>query len=604
MREPAFADVRGMDLAKKALMCAAVDDGIKGVLIRGPSGTAKSVLVRAFSRIVPDRMTVEVPPSISEEDMFGGLDVEATVREGRRMAVAGLLSRADGGFLHIDNVNLIDPRLLSSVTECVLSGRVSLERGAVSAEYTVDTTLLATMDPVEGELTASVADRFDICISILPERDAAVRADIVAAGLGLTEASDGDAEVAERIRTARGIVGGIAVDRATALRIAGICAGLEVPGHRGELAMARTARALAALRGARDIADEDLRDAGIMCLSHRASAEGDDDDGLREAEPIPDIPEDPHEGYDEDFDDDYTEVMEVYDELILPDVQVVAGEPPGEEEEDTLLEEIRDELGVIADFENIRLHEIVGAGRHRQARTVAERKGRQRGDRIPEGRPADPALGATVREAAPYQRIRSPGGGRMVIESQDIRDKVRIKRETNAFLFMVDVSGSLAVGNMMNIIHQAIRAMLAESYIKRDKVALMTFRADRADIAVPFTRSVETICRTLSEAPVGEATPLNLALTNARTFMLNHQRKYPGENCHIVLITDGQGNVPLARGAQPLPELRRLATTMDLPGTTWTVIDSGFGNTSRRDAPRLAGWLGARYVRMSDLGDY
>lgn len=614
MRRAAFSAVRGMELAKKALMCAAVDPDIKGVLIRGPSGTAKSVLVRSFSRIIPDRKLVEVPQNITEEDMFGGLDMEATIKAGRKEVSKGLMSRADGNLLHIDNANLLDPKILSSVTECVLSGEVKLERGAVSAEYSVDTTLLATMDPIEGELSASVADRFDICVSIIPERDAETRADIAAAVLGLgDDSSDAEARedtaTVERIRAAGSIIGGIGITRATALRIAEICAKLEARGHRGEISVARTARALAALRMATEIGDEDLKDAAVMCLSHRAwkpaAATDDADDGAAETEAEEEVrsdvecTEDPEEVM---VDYDAYDVYDVYDEAVAPDAFAAGEEDP--EEEDTLFEEIREEIECIATFENLRLHDIVGAGKRTTSRASGIRRGRQRGDRIPDGKPVDPAFGATIREAAPYQRTRSPDGSRVVIKPQDIRDKVRIRRDSNAFLFMVDVSGSLAVGNMMSIIQEAIRAMLAESYIKRDRVALMTFRADNADIAVPFTHSVETICSTLEKAPVGDATPLNLALMNARAYLVNHARKYPDEKRHVVIITDGQGNVPIVRGAQPLSELKKLTAAMEFPDTTWTVIDSGFGHTGKKDAARLAGWLGARYVRMSDLGDY
>lgn len=87
-----FSSIVGMDSAKKALVCSAVDDDIKGVIIRGPSGTAKSVLVRAFSHLVPDKVMVEVPQNISDEQLFGGLDLETAMTVVRRGYLAEIPS--------------------------------------------------------------------------------------------------------------------------------------------------------------------------------------------------------------------------------------------------------------------------------------------------------------------------------------------------------------------------------------------------------------------------------------------------------------------------------------------------------------------------------
>ncbi|MDD2410327.1 MAG: ATP-binding protein, partial [Candidatus Methanomethylophilaceae archaeon] len=187
LRNLPFSAVRGMSLAKKALMCAAVDDSVKGVLIKGPSGTGKSLLVRAFAEVLPGRDIINVPQNINDDQLFGGLDLEKAVSEGRATVSGGLLGRADGNLIYVDNANLMDGRTLDSLMECVESGKVILEREGVSAEYSVETSAIASMDPSERDIPESTADRFEMCVNIIPEKDVCKRAEIVLADMDLSK---------------------------------------------------------------------------------------------------------------------------------------------------------------------------------------------------------------------------------------------------------------------------------------------------------------------------------------------------------------------------------------------------------------------------------
>ncbi|UAL07460.1 MAG: VWA domain-containing protein [Candidatus Methanogranum gryphiswaldense] len=599
-----FSAVVGMDLAKKALMCAAVDDRIKGVLIRGPSGTAKSVLVRSFSNLVQGKKMVEVPQNISDEQLFGGLDLEKAIKEGRTVVLGGLLKRADGNMLYVDNINLFDQRTVSALMECVLSGEVIVEREGVSAEYPLSTTVMATMDPAEKEISGAISDRFDICVSVFPEKEIGVRADITSVELGFREdpsvfSSDYDEhDVAEanRIKTARSTISGIVLTHGDLTTIARICEELGVKGHRGDIAVARVSKVLAALDARASVSDNDIREASIMCLSHRRTDREVEDQV--EAENVLEL--------------DDVDVMELVEtdvnvedidesSIVVRDLEPKTTVPIGNSTD--LCDDIKKTIDQIVEFEAIRLHEMVGIKTKRVDRSSKKNSGRYQGFRIPNGKTGDPAFDATVRAAAPHQKARESNGLSLVIESQDIREKVRIKRDSCSFLFMVDVSGSLVVGNMMAVVQGAIRSMLTDSYVKRDKVALMTFRSDRADLIVPFTRSVETICETLANTPTGDSTPLNLALLTARDYLMNYLRKHPDERCYVIIITDGQGNVSAVPGMEPISELKKIAPIMNLPNTEWTVIDSSDG-LWKKDALKLAKWLNARYIKLGDLVEY
>jgi magnesium chelatase subunit D len=602
-RDLPFSAIQGMELAKKALMCAVLDDNIKGVIIRGPSGTAKSVLVRSFSHLT-DKRVIEVPQNISDEQLFGGLDIEKAIKEGKVVVLDGLLQRADGNILYLDNINLFDDRTVSSLMESVLSENVIVEREGISSEYPLHTTVMATMDPAEKEIPGAISDRFDICVSVFTERDIGRRADITSTEIRFREGPESmaseyegtDKEQVERMVLARSLLPRISLDIEQVSKIAAICEGLGVRGHRGDISVARVSMALAALGGRTHIEDGDIHDASVMCLTHRRA----------EA----DINEDVEAGMVQDDEVDVMELVETevdvedidIDKIVIKDQTVTTACPT--DKVDDLCKEVKDTIDQIVQFEEIRLHEMVGIKNRRSDRIGSRRSGRYHGFRIPGGKTSDPAFDATLRAAAPYQRTRDPNGLSMVIESQDIREKVRTRRDSCSFLFMVDVSGSLVVGSMMAVVQGAIRSMLNENYVKRDKVALMTFRSNRADIVVPFTRSVDTICDTLSSTPTGDSTPLNLALLTARDYLSNYLRKHPDERCYVVMITDGQGNVPIISCKEPVSELKKLAPIMRIRNTEWIVIDSSDGKTGKKDAVKLARWLNARYVRLGDLGEY
>lgn len=593
-----FTAVIGMDAVKKALMCMMADRSMKGLLIRGPSGTAKSLLVRSFFELFGDAELVNVPLDTPDEEIFGGLDIEKAISEGRTEASGGLLKRADGNFLFLDNINLFETGTAVSIMDCILSGNVILEREGISAEYSVSTAAIATMDPAEREIPDDLADRFEMCISIIPIGDAEVRADIAMLGEEFRadprrvreRNSIAGSEVIRAVSAAGKIMSQIEITRDNAVAAARMCAELGSHGHRGDIAVVRTARALAALDGRTSISKEDVRDSAVMCLSRRRAEE----------ETVQTVSlEDVSERGPVTMDDAMSETG--VDRIAGHSGERAANTEAADESDDGI-ESARSDLDRIREFESIRLHEIVGIKNKRSDIVTGDDSGRYRRFRMPTGKITDPAFDATVRAAAPHQRTRDRRGLSIAIAPQDIREKVRVKRDSSSFLFIVDTSGSLVVGRMMDVVQDAIRAMLEEAYVKRDRVALITFRENEADIVVPFTRSAEKIHETLAHSPTGGSTPLNAALVKAREYLVNYTRKNPLEKCYVILITDGQGNVPVVSGKEPLSELKRIASVARIPNTEWTVIDSSDGFSMKKDAARLARYLGARYVGISDLG--
>ena len=606
-----FSAINGMDGVKKALECAAADDDLLGVLIKGPAGTAKSVIARSFADMLPGREMINIPQNVTEEQLFGGLDIEDAVKFGKAAVKGGILQRASGNILYLDNVNLFDPKTLSSLLECVESGKVIVEREGISWRYDLETTVIATMDPAEQMLPDGIADRFDICVQSHTAEDEADRNDIILSNLEFEADPDGfaerysknDAEILGRIDSARRILKAVRITPSDLYKITGVCMELGVKGHRGDISVAKVSRILAALDGRTAVSDADIKEAAVMCLFHRrrdASKERSimrpqEDESQIEAKErgaaaaAADRAEEEAGG--EEAEEEYSEH--------------IPGEPSDEAENlgtvAEITDSVRESLEGLDDIEAVHLHKMVGKAGRRKNITISKRTGRYRGFRVPNGRSTDPAFDATVRAAAPYQRSRESKGLSISIEPQDIREKIRVKRDSRSFLFAVDVSGSLVKSGMMEDIKDGVRAMLMDSYVQRDKVALLTFRTGEVRVSVPFTRSVEGICSILEGTQTGDGTPLGPALVLIREYMLNYVRKNPEERCYVILITDGEATSPVVKGKDAVMELKKIAAAMKIPNTEWMVVDSSLVPPRINHAANLANMLGGGYLRLEDL---
>lgn len=600
-----------MDDAKRAIMCAAVSPSIRTVLIRGGPGSAKTVLSRAAGALT-GRRVVNLPLNITEEMLFGGMDAEATIREGRAVMRKGILSEADGNILYVDDVNLMDQRVLAAMLDCVASGRVVVEREGVSGVYECDTIMIATMNPEDSDISPHLLDRFDLCAySDFPDDETRLREEILRRnsafaddpGAFVAMYADEESAIGERIDRARRILPLVTISDDLLGVAVELAARVAADGFRGDIAMAETSSALAALNGRDEVMRKDVEEAAMICLAHRRNYS---------QPPIP--PESPRDdtGEEEEEKDDDGPMEPPRDERPEEsgnrDEEPLDGHPP-EAPEDLrdMLDEMMFEIG-----EQFRVIDYLQDGR-RIVRTTSSRKGRRAmcessdstgryaRSRIPEGQISDVAFDATIRAAAPYQKSRGKGALAVSIEKQDIRRKVRERRSGCTILFLVDASGSLGVRRRMSAVKGAVLSMLRDSYVKRDRIGMMAFRRDSAELILPPTRSVEYSYRKLEELPTGGKTPMAQALVTVSEFMTSYSRSHPGESCYIVMITDGRANVPLGEGADPNEEALRLAERLSMPQVRWVVVDAGAGYVRFDNAQRLAEAFGGTYFRLEEL---
>ncbi|MGB9617081.1 MAG: VWA domain-containing protein, partial [Desulfomonilaceae bacterium] len=214
----------------------------------------------------------------------------------------------------------------------------------------------------------------------------------------------------------------------------------------------------------------------------------------------------------------------------------------------------------------------------------------------------DIAIDATIRAAAPLQKKRCRSDS-MVIHAVDIRYKQREKKTGHLVVFAVDGSGSMGAQKRMVESKGAVQSLLADCYLKRDKVAMVVFRKDRAEVVLPPTSSVELASRALKAIPTGGKTPLSSGLLECYGLIQRYAKKAPETRFLLIIVTDGRANHAIT-DASPRQEAFRVAQLLrQLPKVDAIVVDTE-NKTSFLKADlalSLAQNLAADYYTMSDL---
>lgn len=242
---------------QQALLLAAVDPALGGVLVSGPRGTAKSTTARALADLLPESRFVTLPLGASEEQLIGSLNIEAALRDGGVKFSPGLLSKAHEGVLYVDEVNLLPNSLVDPLLDVASSGVNVIERDGISHLHDARFVLIGTMNPEEGELRPQLLDRFGLAVHLENCFDANVRKEIVKARLSFDMDSEAfrsaheshQAALRESILDARERLGGLELTDEVHARVSDLCIEAQVDGLRADLVMLRAARALAALEG-------------------------------------------------------------------------------------------------------------------------------------------------------------------------------------------------------------------------------------------------------------------------------------------------------------------------------------------------------------------
>lgn len=272
-----LAAVVAADELKLALCLTAIDPKIGGVLIEGPRGMAKSTLARGLADLLASGQFVTLPLGATEERLVGTLDLDAALGEGRAQFSPGVLAKADGGVLYVDEVNLLADHLVDLLLDVAASGVNLVERDGISHRHSARFVLIGTMNPEEGELRPQLLDRFGLNVALNGQTLPTERSQIIRRRLDFDNDPQGfcaqwqpeQAQLQQRCEQARLLLPQIPLDDAALQAISERCFAAGVDGLRADLVWLRAARAHAAWRGALAIAEQDIEAVAEFALRHR-----------------------------------------------------------------------------------------------------------------------------------------------------------------------------------------------------------------------------------------------------------------------------------------------------------------------------------------------
>jgi Mg-chelatase subunit ChlI len=307
-----LAAIVGQETFKAIYLANIVDPAIGGLLITGPKGTGKSTVAHAVTDLLPEYDAVEgcpfqcdpgrperfctlcrerkehravrarmrivnLPLSCTEDRLIGSVDIEALLREGRRVVQAGVLGLAHRNILYVDEVNLLPDHLVDDILDAASSHWNTIEREGISISHPTDFVLVGTMNPEEGELRPQILDRFPLCIRLDSVRDPDLRVEIIRRNLlfeadpsALFDRFQGEEELLrETIVRARARLGEVEISDPWLRGIAEACTELKVDGQRPDIVIVKASRALTALAGTGEPRLEDVLLAAELALNHR-----------------------------------------------------------------------------------------------------------------------------------------------------------------------------------------------------------------------------------------------------------------------------------------------------------------------------------------------
>ena len=601
-----FVAVIGQDKVKRALILNAVNPRIGGVLISGEKGTAKSTLVRGLADVTDGMEVVDLPLNITEDRLIGTIDIEAAIARGRKYFEPGLLQKADGNILYIDEVNLLSEHIANCLLETAASGVNIVEREGISHRHAARFILVGTMNPEEGLMRPQLLDRFGLYTEVHGETDGRNRAEIIRRRLEYERSPDAyrrrwheeSRALAERIRQAKDLLPQVQASGAALSLAAAVSRQAGCAGHRAEIIIIETARAIAAFDTRREITEEDIREAAGYALRHR----------MREPVParennVEQEPEQPADMRDEEVSphpespESTTQNLNYHNtgEINTPHDYPDSGQIERERlEEPSGVFDIR-----IADVQFNDIHRPRGSGKRARVKS-GSRQGRYIRYRFPGGKTSDLAFDATLRAAAPFQNVRREPGLALVIRPPDIREKVKEKHTGCVVLFVVDASGSMGARRRMGAVKGAVLSLLGDIYRKRDRVGLIAFRKDGARTLLGITRSIELAHKCLKELPTGGRTPLAAGLVKAYELFKITKVKEPDMLPYLVLVSDGKANVSL-NGGNAVEDAVRVAERIRHEGINCMVLDTEDGYIRLGIAGKIAEVLNAGYVKMDDI---
>ncbi len=635
-----FTAVVGQEQVKLSLLLNAVTFEVGGVLIRGHRGTAKSTLARAAAYLLPEIDTVEgcpfscdpldietlcdycsetlavegalrgvrtrmkivtLPLNATEEMIVGTLDIEKALRDGEKSFEPGILARANRSILYVDEVNLLEDHLVDTLLDSSAMGVNIVEREGISFRHSARFILVGTMNPEEGDLRPQLEDRFGLCAEVDTEVSAQDRVEIIKRNLSFkrnpvefeSQWHCAQESLRGRLVAARESYPEVAAPDDVIEVAARLSEKAGADGHRADLSMLHAARALAALEGVGKVCVEHIERVAGLALNHRVRKSP---LGVLGEQKL-DIPQMLRE---------ITKPAATpgSDQASKPDAGSAGRSKPSRASAVSTQEPSEPESA----FEETGLpdREVSAPAPGKRGRPKApDKRGRYYRSMLPDKKQRHPAGGdiafdATIRAMA--ARRSAPESAPDVIP-EDIRVKLRKRKCGASILFVVDASASMGAMQRLEAARQAILTLLVEAYQKRDRVGLIVFKDDAAQLVMSPTSSKALATRLLSQLRPGGTTPLSHGLALGGKILERELSRNPQPFPVLVLISDGGGNVTLG-SKDPMNEALDIARGIRGKGISSVVLDSA-PNAALAGRPssawRISDAMGGAYFAAHNL---
>ena len=547
-----------------ALICSlfALDPSGLVLHLRSRAGPSRNTFLAGLRASLPSGAPVRrCPLGIGDDRLLGGLDLSATLASGHRVAQRGLLAETDGGVLLLPMAERLSRDTAARLCLVLDQGELLIERDGVALRAAARLGAVLLDEGVEDEAPpAAMLER--AAFRIAEDELCEVQILDLAAARRLLPQVTCETRILQAL-----------CETAEAFGIASL---------RAPLLALRVARTAAALEGRLAVNEDDATLAARLVLAWRATRVP-----QSEAPPAPQEQEQDSRQSDSHKD--------------APEQESEAGDGMAERVVDATVASLPADLLERLQGQAAAAGGTSGGGRSSAAKVLATQHGRplparagrpERGKRL--------AVVETLRAAAPWQRLRGGGGAgrRIEVRTSDFRITPRAQTPRSVAIFVVDASGSAALHRLAEA-KGAIERLLADCYVRRDRVALIAFRGKTAELLLPPTSALTRARRSLAGLPGGGGTPIAAGIDAAIALGLNLRKR--GETPLLVMLTDGRANVTAAGmgdRARATQEAAAAAARLRGSGIASLLVDISPRPEAKAEA--LAGCMGALYLKLPD----